>query len=146
VTSSYAAKLTIDGQPIASDERLDDWGDGLERTLDTLADRAKHVVLIGDTPRSKVDPPECVSGHMASALACATPAGEATDAIRLRADADTARTAGVAFIDPTAWLCPSQPCPAVVSGVLVFRDGDHMTATYAAALAPYLAAVLPPLP
>ena len=145
VTSSYAAQLTINDQPIPSGERLADWSPALERTLRDVASRAKHVLLIGDTPRSHGDPPACVSGRMANALACATPAQEATDAARLQADAASARKAGVAFLDPTAWLCPSQPCPAVIGGVLVFRDGDHMTATFAAALAPYLAAVLPPL-
>jgi hypothetical protein len=37
------------------------------------------------------------------------------------------------------------PCPAIIGGLLVYRDGGHMTRTFSTALAPYLAAALPPL-
>jgi hypothetical protein len=52
---------------------------------------------------------------------------------------------GATFIDPTAWLCPTTPCPAVIGKVLVYRDAHHMTTPFARALAPYLEPLLPRL-
>ena len=44
-------------------------------------------------------------------------------------------------IDPTAWFC-TDACPAVIGNLLVYRDSNHMTTTYALALAPLLGARL----
>jgi hypothetical protein len=44
-----------------------------------------------------------------------------------------ART-GVGFIDPTYWVCPSNPCPAVLGNLLVYQNAGHLTATFAATL------------
>ena len=38
---------------------------------------------------------------------------------------------------------PDDPCEPVVRGMIVFRDDHHLTATFAASLAPYLEAALP---
>ncbi len=51
--------------------------------------------------------------------------------------------AGATFVDPSDWLCPSEPCPVVIGRVLVYRDGHHMTTPFARALAPYLEPLLP---
>ncbi|HVL54415.1 MAG TPA: SGNH hydrolase domain-containing protein, partial [Vitreimonas sp.] len=56
---------------------------------------------------------------------------------------DAAADAGATFIDPTPWVCPTEPCPAVIGSLLVYFDGGHITSTFSRALAPYLAAVLP---
>src|SRR5690606_41460566 len=36
----------------------------------------------------------------------------------------------------------SERCPEIISNVVVYFDGDHMTATWSRALAPYLAELL----
>ena len=36
-----------------------------------------------------------------------------------------------------AWFC-TDACPAVIGNLLVYRDSNHMTTTYARALAPVL--------
>ena len=58
-------------------------------------------------------------------------------------EAAVAKGAGAAFIDPTPWVCRTDPCPAVTGRLLVFRDQHHLTATYARALAERLFARLP---
>jgi hypothetical protein len=63
----------------------------------------------------------------------------------LVADSRIAAAAGVAFVDPTPWTCPSDPCPVVIGNVLAFLDAGHLTRTFSEALAPYLVAVLPPV-
>jgi len=50
---------------------------------------------------------------------------------------------GVDVIDPTDRFCLAARCPAVIGNVLVYRRTGHMTATYAATLAPWLDERLP---
>jgi hypothetical protein len=42
------------------------------------------------------------------------------------------------FVDPRPWFCADSRCPAVVDGLPVMWDGRHITAAYAAHLAPAL--------
>jgi hypothetical protein len=127
-------------------DRPDLWDAGIRVSLDRLAGLADAVVLMGDTPRSKVDPPVCLSKHLDDVLACATKRSSSVDARRTAADADLAREAGATFVDPTDWVCPSDPCPVVVGSYLVFRDSHHLTTAFSTALARRLLAALPVLP
>ncbi|WP_352604302.1 SGNH hydrolase domain-containing protein [Mesorhizobium sp. M0488] len=47
--------------------------------------------------------------------------------------------AGVHVVDMNDALCGREACAAVVGDIIVWRDYHHMTASYALALAPYLA-------
>jgi hypothetical protein len=104
------------------------------------------VLVIGDTPNPAGDPPVCLSDHLDDALACATPSAKAVAPDWLATERAVTVKTGATFIDPSAWLCPTEPCPAVIGRVLVYRDGHHMTTPFARALAPYLEPLLPPLP
>jgi peptidoglycan/LPS O-acetylase OafA/YrhL len=146
VSDSVFASFDIGGQQVPSVDVPDEWNAALGRALAELRERAGKVVLIGDTPHSKTsDPAACLSAHLSDALACATPLPSAIVPARLEAERGVAAAEGASFIDPTSWICPSVPCPAIIGGLLVYRDGGHMTRTFSTALAPYLAAALPPL-
>ncbi|MDQ5812185.1 MAG: hypothetical protein M3358_15900, partial [Actinomycetota bacterium] len=54
-----------------------------------------------------------------------------------------AKVEGVHFIDPTPVLCLEKSCPAVIGDALVYRNGAHLTPTYARTLAPWLGERLP---
>jgi hypothetical protein len=45
----------------------------------------------------------------------------------------------VAFIDLNDYFCTATTCLPAVGNVIIYRDGDHITATYARTLAPILA-------
>ncbi len=139
--------LLLDGTttPTALD-RPDLWDAGIATTLSRLAAVTHDVVLIGDTPRSQFDVPVCLSKHLADTLACATPFSSSVDVGRTADDARLAAAAGATFIDPTPWVCPSEPCPAVIGSYLVFRDAHHLTTPFSTALAGRLLAALPSLP
>ena len=145
VSDSRIGQLWVDGNPVPYTDREDLWATGLERSLDELRKVAGHVVVIGDTPRPATDAPVCVSGHLDNALACATPLSEAITPAWTATERTVSGETGSTFIDPTAWLCPTVPCPAVIGKVLVYRDGHHMTTPFARALAPYLEPLLPSL-
>jgi peptidoglycan/LPS O-acetylase OafA/YrhL len=124
-------------------ERSDLWDAGIAASLGRLVGSADHVALIGDTPRSSTDPPACLSKHLDDVLACATPSKSAIDAKRIAADRALAAAAGATFVDPTSWVCPTEPCPAVIGNYLVFRDSHHLTTPFSTALARRMLAALP---
>ncbi|HET9083035.1 MAG TPA: SGNH hydrolase domain-containing protein [Candidatus Limnocylindrales bacterium] len=145
VSDSRIGQLWVDGTPVPYTDREDLWATGLERSLDGLRRLTDHLVVIGDTPRPAKDAPVCVSDHLDNALACATPLSQAIAPAWTATERTVSGETGATFIDPTAWLCPTVPCPAVIGKVLVYRDGHHMTTPFARALAPYLEPLLPKL-
>ena len=124
-------------------QRPDLWNAAISRSLRRLEASADEVVLIGDTPRSKVDPPACLSRHLDDVLACATPSSKSLAVARTVADRTVAAAAGADFIDPSPWICPSEPCPVVIGSYLVFRDNHHLTTAFSTALSRRLLDALP---
>ena len=141
--SRVGTVLADDGATeLAGAARREAWRAGLERTLERLKPLADRVIVIGDTPRSTVDVPVCLSEHRDDALACATPVDAALDPTWLDGERAVATASGVGFIDPTAWICPTDPCPAVIGDFLVLRDEHHLARPFAAALASRLGAAI----
>lgn len=116
---------------------------GLEETLRRLVPLSGAVALIGDTPKWDLDPPECLSAHLDETLACTEPRAEVVDEGWLEAERTIAGDRGAAFVDPTNWACPTEPCAAVVGRFLVYRDQHHLATPYVVALRERLAAALP---
>jgi peptidoglycan/LPS O-acetylase OafA/YrhL len=145
VMAMSRAYTLVDGSStVTSGKRPDLWDAGIAASLRRLSGSADRVALIGDTPRSKFDPPVCLSKHLDDVLACTTPSRRSFDVKRTAADQELAAAAGVTFVDPTAWVCPTEPCPVVIGNYLVFRDSHHMTTPFATALARRMLAALPP--
>lgn len=142
VTSSRVHLLDIDGHAVLASERPEVWDAALGRTLARIKAVATHVVLLSDTPMPAVDPPACLSAHLDDTLPCDTPVDVALGGERVAADEAVAQAAGATVIDPTQWVCPSDPCPSIIGSTLIYRDGSHFTATFAWSLAPYLGAAL----
>jgi hypothetical protein len=143
MADSRGYTLALPGGPVASEDREPIWDAAVARTLARLEPLTRAIALIGDTPKSSVDPPVCLSKHPDDSLACATPMADAIAPVRLAAERAAAAAAGAVYVDPTPWVCPSDPCPVVIGRYLVYRDHQHLTATFAAALAGALVAVLP---
>ena len=108
--------------------------DAMARLLRRLPGRA---VVIADTPLSEVDVPACLSRRDHTAEMCATSRGYALTR-HLARDGRAAQAVDAVLIDPSAWLCDEQTCPAVIDWTIVYRDDHHLTATMARRLAPML--------
>ncbi len=143
VSTSVAYQLMSGGQSISSLTRPDLWSKGLIITMRALAASAANVVLIGDTPRSVADPLACLSQHLGDSTACAVPYDQAVDVGQITLEASVAASTSATFVDPTAFVCRTDPCPAIYGRFLMYRDQGHLTKTYAAALATELFAQLP---
>ena len=146
VSNDRSYNLTIDGTKVSSDDRRDVWSEGLDATIRRVKALGSQVVVIGDTVRQSEDPPVCLSEHIDDASACSTPWSKAVAPLRLAQEREVAERSGATFVDPTPWMCFTDPCPSVIGRLLVYRDTHHMTATYSRALTRQLAALLPPIP
>ena len=115
--------------------------DGYAARWRSLADRGVPVLVVGDSPLSPDDLDICAARHPGGLSRCAFPGVPAVagSGLPVQREAAAAAGAGVALLDLSAWICPGERCPVVIGHVAVHRSGDHVTATYAATLAPQVA-------
>jgi peptidoglycan/LPS O-acetylase OafA/YrhL len=93
-----------------------------------------EIIAIADTPWLKQEPGDCLAKDP---LRCAEP----RDAIAVKVDPlliAAARMEGAQAVDMTDLLCTPDECRLVVGNVIVWRDRNHLTRTYAEMLSPYL--------
>lgn len=126
------------GDLSVNDERANLWEAGMLRTVAILKSSGARVLLLSDTPLSIYDVPNCLSTHMSSILACATPADMAFSLDWLAREADVAVKAAIDWINPTTWICSSDPCSPLSGNKLIYIDGGHLSATFARTLEPPL--------
>ncbi|MGW5556748.1 acyltransferase family protein [Micromonospora sp. NPDC003944] len=109
----------------------------LSQTWSELTGAGLPLVVIRDTPSFTVDMAECVSAHRERLTTCAQPRQRAL-AWGIPQERAAAALPAVRLANLNDVICPSERCPAVVDGLLVYRDAHHLTATYARSLAPRL--------
>ena len=97
-----------------SDESAKSWWlAGERKVFNRIKGATQYPIYLTDTPLPRVDIPDClVAGR-----------GEACNTSR-PVDPQVAR--GLLAINPTPWLC-SDKCPAVVDGIIAYRDKSHLT-------------------
>lgn len=145
VTSSFNYSAHQTGTVLSGAANRTVLVDSMRRTWLDLASLSP-VVVLRDTPAPRRDIADCVSAHRESLTKCAVPRDEALAGIGPMQSEAATGSAGVHLIDLTDAICPAAACAAVIGGVLVYRDTNHLTATYARTLAGRLDEQLPPLP
>jgi peptidoglycan/LPS O-acetylase OafA/YrhL len=126
----------------AGDDSPERQGDAMARLIERIPGR---VAILVDTPRSAVDVPACLAQHRAAIEACTTRRADAFTWRHRRREREAARETGATLVDLSDQMCPTDPCPPIIDGRIVYRDHHHLTATFAATLAPALDAELEPL-
>jgi peptidoglycan/LPS O-acetylase OafA/YrhL len=114
-----------------------DWAASAAETIARLGDTAP-VLVIADVPKFPRDPLACLARHLDDALACGYPADKVAADETNREVGDAVVAAGAAFIDFGDRLCFDGFCPLIIGNTLVYRDEDHITATFARSLVPEL--------
>jgi len=87
-------------------------------------------VIIEDSPFPRTDVVGCLAAHPQAIRACDLKPATAVNRDRQRAIRAMAEANAVQDIDTTPWFCSATVCPAVIDGTLVYRDNNHITATY----------------
>ncbi|WP_158221097.1 acyltransferase family protein [Kineosporia sp. R_H_3] len=115
-------------------------------TLSRLVDVGAPLVYVADSPHPDRDVPRCMSGAEDDWTRCAFPRSTA-----LRTDLTADEIAAGAWprtylVDLTDLLCPPSgrraTCPAARGGVLLYRDGSHLTDTAVGVLSPQFVAAV----
>lgn len=133
--------LGADGQPLTDDDALAAWQRGLAATLGSLA-ATTTVIVLADTPFMRRNPVSCLEASPGDMSACQTPRSSALGRSLDTAERETAEAAGAAFESLSDLVCPYDPCPVVIGDVLLWRNADHITATFAESLAPAVRAMI----
>ena len=139
-------------------DRAEALGPELADNLAPAVRAGARVVLVADNPVGEkeewVDGQPwytCVAEHPDDHGTCSYPerAGRGTASI----EEAHALLEGSTLVDLTRWICPPETavpgapddeprCPLVIGGVLVLREGSHLTDSYVRTLTPYLHAAL----
>jgi hypothetical protein len=126
-----------DGNPMVQ-------GQAMARLFDQVPGR---IAIMVNTPQMTFDPPTCLSQNRNNIGACTSSRVTALGWQYLMQERSAFRALKprAVIVNMSDWICPGSTCPSVMNGYIVWRDYLHITATYAATLAPELALQLPSL-
>jgi hypothetical protein len=97
----------------------------MKKTYTSLKGSSAHIVYISDTPHPNRDIPSCIATGRFDRCNGSEPS-------------QPIFTSGYQKINPTPWLCGSS-CPAVINGVVAYRDASHLSVAMARRLSEQLA-------
>jgi peptidoglycan/LPS O-acetylase OafA/YrhL len=100
------------------------------------------TAIIVDTPDPGIDVPACLSKHPNEVQRCAFTTSDSDNSDLGVSERVAAAASGAQLIDLTDVICASWPCSPIQGSTLLFRDEDHLTATFSRSLAAPLAAKL----
>jgi hypothetical protein len=112
------------------------WLQGLSAMVSEIRRLGPKVLVMGPIPKPPFNVPGCLSVHLASATACTVALSQGVDVPGKVAEEGASAAAGGSYLDPDPWFCTSTTCAVMVDNLLVYRDDNHMTATYASYLGP----------
>jgi peptidoglycan/LPS O-acetylase OafA/YrhL len=120
------------------------WADGLERTLSVLDGQGVRSIIIRDTPQLRFSAPACLARASWASWRPIRPWCRAARDSALNADAERAEQQAskalqyAVVVDLNDELCDTASCAAMRDRTVMYRDDDHLTATFSAGLAPAL--------
>ncbi|WP_366805216.1 acyltransferase family protein [uncultured Brevibacterium sp.] len=116
---------------------------GYTDAMRPLTEAGIDLTVLGDTPvrAGKTSIPDCIAKHQDSGDydKCDLSSDDVSEfreaglAVR-----DASEDVGAQYIDVRKKFCTEQECPVVVGNVLVYRDHNHVSATYVRTLTPFL--------
>ncbi|HEY1652222.1 MAG TPA: acyltransferase family protein [Acidimicrobiales bacterium] len=120
------------------------WLSGLTDMITTIEqDTGAKVVLMGDDPYPQQSTPDCLSQHLDDTPACSIPKRYPFyNPSGIPQEKAVAAAAGAGYVDTDPWFCIATTCTVIVGNMLVYRDDNHITATYASWLTPVIGAHL----
>src|SRR5690606_11292942 len=122
------------------------WGEGLSQTLAKLSAADIAALVLRDTPTPEQDAYLCVSRSVRRGFpadGCSTTRAVAlSEEIALYERSAVGNSVTGSYLDMTNEFCSLHDCPYIVGGVLVYRDGNHITTNFARKAAYRLAAAI----
>jgi hypothetical protein len=127
---------------------FDEWEEGVRSMLNALSPSTGLVVLLRDTPRPDIDVPVCLARAAShpgifSSRECDVSSKHALAGAIWQTEGSAATGfTNTALLDMTDQFCTSNLCPATANGIVVYRDGNHMSLDYSRFLGKPLAGAL----
>ncbi len=120
------------------------WLSGLTDMITTIErDTGARVVLMGDDPYPQQSVPDCLSQNLADTPVCSIPKHYPFyNPGGISQEKAVAASTGAGYVDTDPWFCIASTCTVLVGSMLVYRDDNHITATYANWLTPAIGAHL----
>lgn len=122
------------------------WVEGTARLLKVISGSAGHVYILRGTPHLPFDGPSCLSSrnwlpwlHLRRGTCQAPAFSQSDNDVYAWLQEASRRFDNVAVLDLNEAICPDGQCRAERKGVVVFRDSQHLTATFAKSLSKELA-------
>ncbi len=119
------------------------WIEGTRKVLAALDADAKQIYIMRSTPTLPFDAPSCLAPRswlyrvLSGPSHCTSPAYTTrSDNVHQWLQTAAAPFRNVRVIDMIGSVCPNGVCHAELDGMVVFRDEQHMTASFARSLAP----------
>lgn len=117
------------------------WVEGTSRLLKVISGSAGHVYILRGTPRLPFDGPSCLSSkswlpwlRLRQNTCQATAFSKSDNDVYKWLQEASHRFGNVSMLDMNDAICPDGKCHAEQDGKVVFRDSQHMTATFAKSL------------
>ncbi|WP_256839078.1 acyltransferase family protein [Ornithinimicrobium faecis] len=110
--------------------------EGMTEAATQLQDAGIPVLLMMDNSSPGAEIYECAAEHIDDLRACDFPLQEPMGGQLMTS---LSEATGATLLDVRAWICPEGPeCPVAIGGQLIYRQGSHITDTYARTLTPFL--------
>ena len=104
------------------------WEHGLEAALAEITAPKTRKVVLGNIPITPHIDPNCLARHTDAVQQCSAVPGAYYRSMSAAEKAGAAAS-GASYIDVTPWFC-STTCTDIIDGIVVYKDSDHLTATY----------------
>ena len=111
------------------------WNLGTARILQKLSPNVENIYLIEANPTLEFNGPECLMQNAGRSEAnCTTDKSENTSYRHVAEilKAVTNDYKNVRWIETASFTCPNEQCSAERDGLIVYRDNQHLTATFTA--------------
>lgn len=114
--------------PSGYSSRADWWREGQAKTFAGLRGSSQNIIYISDTPHPLRDIPSCIAAGRIDKCNSTEPS-------------EAIFSPGWKQINPTSWFC-AQTCPAIIDGVVAYRDASHISVLMSKKIEPQLLSTL----
>ena len=142
ILSTYNGYVAVDGDRSPWRVTPAAWRDGLRRTYGLVTSAGISTIALRDVPEVPFDAPSCLSRRAARAPFAPTCDYDRASSLSPAAMAAQSEAAAglshLVLVDMTDRVCATPRCSVIQRGRIVFRDDDHLTASFSRAEAAVL--------
>ena len=107
------------------------WESAYAPLLTKMRKAGIKVLILGDTPYPKNNIPDCLSQNLSDVAKCDFKVSDGVSKFHQTENfANWVSAQGGFFFNPTPLLCNEVTCFAVIDGIIVYRDGSHLSDLY----------------